>query len=475
MIVVVGLSHKTAPIDVRERAALSEEAMVPFLKSLTSLPQVAEALTISTCNRMEVIATPRAGVQAESLLEEITQALGQRIPGISDHLYKKTGEEALRHLFRVAASLDSLVMGEPQILGQVKGALEFAKQCGTVGQELSRAVERAVRAAKRVRSETAIGAGQVSVPSMAVELARQIFGQLENKALVLVGSGAMGETAAKLIVQSGARLFVVGRNQERRDRLCAELGGSSRSFDELPQALWEADVVITATAAPEYVIDFPMMRQVHKKRRGRSLFFIDLAVPRDIDPKIDQLESVYLYNVDDLSDLVNQSLSSRQREAERAHQIITQEAEAFARLASARQATPTVVKLRMQFTTVLQTELQRSLKGRLKHLEADDRAALDKMIDSAVNKMLHPTGRLLRQLAADKEMAQELDSYSVALRDLFGLDQALDQAASSDATATPHEADALSAVDDEAEKDAAKTSSSEELASGPGAKLTKVG
>jgi glutamyl-tRNA reductase len=340
---------------------------------------------------------------------------------VGEHLYQLSGAPALQHLFSVAASLDSMVMGEPQILGQVKDALERGRRAGTVGVQLTRAVGHAVRTAKRVRSETAIGAGQVSVPSVAVELAKQIFGDLSGRAAVLVGSGEMGEAAAKLVAQAGAKLFIVGRNRERTEQLCRALGGQPRPFEDLGQALWEADVVITATSAPSFVIDLELVKSVHRKRRGRSLFLIDLAVPRDIDPRVGDLESAFLYNVDDLSDIVAHSLSTRQREAERALEIVTGELASFERSLQAEQVTPTVLLLRGWLDGALKGELDKTLKGRLKHLGAEDRDALLKMLDAAVNKALHSPTRHLRQLARDEDSRFELGAALTLLEDLFEL------------------------------------------------------
>jgi glutamyl-tRNA reductase len=261
------------------------------------------------------------------------------------------------------------------------------------------------------------------VPSVAVELAKQIFGELAGRTAVLVGSGDMGEAAAKLVSQAGSKLFIVGRNRERREALCRELGAEARPFEQLGQALWEADVVITATSAPGFVIDLELIRGVHKKRRGRSLFLIDLAVPRDVDPKVGDLESVFLYNVDDLSDIVAQSLSTRQREADRALEIVQGELLSFERSLKAEQVTPMVVSLREWLNGALEGELDRTLKGRLKHLGPEERDALAKMVEAAVNKALHAPTRQLRLLAQDPDARFELAGALTLLEDLFELGQ----------------------------------------------------
>ena len=323
----------------------------------------------------------------------------------------------------MAASLDSLVLGEPQILGQLKQAFELARRTGTIGARLSRTMPRAIRAAKRVRTETSVGAGQVSVPSVAVDLARQIFGELEQHTAVLVGSGEIAETVARLLASERVELLVVGRDEARVGELTARVGGLPRLFADLDQALLEADVVITSTSAPHYVVDQRRMQAVHRARRGRSLFFIDLAVPRDVDPRIGDLDRVFVYNIDDFSRLVAESFSTRRREAELAEQIVAREAEGFDRwLDATEQVTPAVVTLRSRFEQVLTEELERSLRGRLKHLGQEERRALAKMSEAVLNKLLHAPTTRLRQVAWDQaDGGLHTEQLLSALEELFGL------------------------------------------------------
>ena len=423
MIVVVGLSHRTAPISVREAIALPKEVVPGLLRELCATPGVGEAMIVSTCNRVELIAAGRA-VDAD--LAQVTQvcvdALCQRAPLIRDHLYRHAGGAAVRHLFRVAASLDSLVLGEPQILGQLKQAFDVSREERALGPILNRTLPRALRVAKRVRSETSIGAGQVSVPSVAVDLARQIFGDFAGRFVMLVGSGEMAETAAKQLRGAGARVVVVGRNLERAAEVARAVDGEGRPWSELGATLSEADVVITSTSAKGYVIDYETVAAARKKRRGQSQFLIDLAVPRDIDPRIEKLDGVFLYNVDDLTAQVKESLSARSREAERAEAIVVNEALGYDRWADAEQATPTIVALRARIRAALDVELNRSLRGRLRHLSEGDRAALIKMIDASINRVLHgPTLRLRRAAAVRGAEAVPLELLTAALSDLFQL------------------------------------------------------
>ncbi|HEY3233561.1 MAG TPA: glutamyl-tRNA reductase [Polyangiaceae bacterium] len=421
MIVVVGLSHHTAAIDVRERLALDERAVVELLQAVVGQPAIGEALVISTCNRVElVLASRREQPDLEQVAVEAQQALDTCAPGIAGHLYTHVGVPAVRHLFRVAASLDSMVLGEPQILGQVKRAYQLAQSAGTVGSSLHRVVHRAMRIAKRVRSETELGSGMVSVPSVAMDLARQIFGEIRGHTALLVGSGDMAEALARLLAQAGARLLVTGRNQAKTVELARAVGALPRDWRDLGAALVEADVVVTSTSAPGYVVDYRGVQHAQRERRGRSLFFIDLAVPRDVDPKVESFDGVYVYNIDDFAHIVEESVSSRKKHAERAEQLVAEEALGYHRSAGgSAQVTPAIVALREKFRQAMQAELEKSLRGRLKHLGPEDRAALDKMLEAALNKMLHdPSSRLRHAATSDAFSPDELVSV---LEELFGL------------------------------------------------------
>lgn len=422
MIVVVGLSHKSAPIEVRERVALDNEACAALLQQLTAQPAIAEAFAVSTCNRMEIVLAPRPGEgMLERAGEQARALLAARVPEITPHLYQHTGGQALRHVFRVAASLDSLVLGEAQILGQVKAAVELARSTGTVGGVLNRVVIHAVRAAKRVRSETTLGVGQVSVPSVAIDLAEQIFGDLRGKKAALVGSGEMGEAVAKLLAQAGGSLVVVGRNAARVEQLAAALGGSGRTLEQLDDTLAEVDVVVATTSAPGFIISRSSVIGAMKKRRGRSLFFVDLAVPRDVDPSVSEVDNAFLYNVDDLSNIAAQGALQRKREAQAAEALVERELQQFERLSSAEQVTPVVVALRRTFRGVLEAELERSQKGKLRHLTPEDLDALQTLFDAALNKLLHTPTHRLRQLASEEPPAPELDTYVEVLSELFAI------------------------------------------------------
>jgi glutamyl-tRNA reductase len=422
VIVVVGLSHKNAPIEVREKLAVSRANVPEVIDRLVAQPAIGEALVLSTCNRVEVYAAAPNRGSSDADLGAAARATLDVLHGmgggeVKRFLTQRTGQEAILHLFRVAASLDSLVVGEPQILGQLKDAIEVARDAKSIGPTLGNALHRAVRVGKRVRSETAIGEGQVSVASVAVDLARQIFGDLDRRVTVLVGAGEMAEAAAKLLVKAGSRLVIVNRSAERREALAREVGGEPRPWTDLEKSLIEADVVISSTSSPGYVITPDTLKNMRKARKGRSLFLIDIAVPRDVDPAVNDLDNIYLYDVDDLHKAVAESLEGRAAEAARAAAIADEEAKGFEAWTAEQALTPAIVALRSRTRNVLAAELERSLHGKLRHLGDAEREALQVMLDAATNKLLHgPTSRL-RELAGDPRS----EDYLEALHDLFDL------------------------------------------------------
>ncbi|MCS6898415.1 MAG: glutamyl-tRNA reductase [Myxococcales bacterium] len=424
MMVVVGLSHRTAPLEIREKLALPREQLGDLLRQLVDQPELGEVLCVSTCNRVEIIAVPRENnpqglSRASDVLRRFLEEIARSNGGgeIGRHLYAHRGYDAALHLFRVASSLDSIVVGEPQILGQVKEAFEEAQAAGTAGTVLTRVVSRALHAAKRVRSETAIGEGQVSVSSVAVDLARQIFGALAGRVVLLIGAGEMAEAAAQSLEHAGARLVVVNRSHERGVELAQRVGGVSCPWSELDAAVLEADVVISSTSSRGFVLPRELVARSVRQRRGRALFLIDIAVPRDIDPDVNSLDNVFLYDIDDLEGIVQETRKGRAIEAQKAESIVAEEVRALDAWIEARGVTPTIVALRTKVRATLQTELERSLAGRLRHLHESDRAALNAMLDAAVNKLLHAPTTHLRKAASEPRGEQ----MARMLRDLFDL------------------------------------------------------
>ncbi|MFO0618608.1 MAG: glutamyl-tRNA reductase [Polyangiaceae bacterium] len=423
MIVYVGLSHKNAPIEVRERLALDAEATSALLTELLGSPPIGEVAVLSTCNRVEVYASPPRGTEPSTgTLDEIATRIARALElrggrAVHGALRREAGLPALQHLFRVASSLDSLVVGEPQILGQLKDAIAFATERRALGPLLGRAMHRALHVGKRARTETGIGAGQVSVASVAVDLACQIFGDLRGKQALLVGAGEMAEGAAKLAVKEGAELAIVNRSLERAERLALEVGGTPREWGALAASLVEADIVITSTSSPTHVITRDAMKAARKARKGRSIFIIDIAVPRDVDPEVNDLDGVYLYDVDDLSQIVAESLQGRAAEAEKAERIVVDEVRSFDAWRAEQAMAPTIVGLRSRVRAILAAELERSFAGKLKHLSDADRQSLGVMVDAATNKICHRPSARLKELAADPRGADTAE----VLRDLFDL------------------------------------------------------
>jgi glutamyl-tRNA reductase len=426
MIVVVGLSHRTAPVDVRERLAAGADALPAVLARLVARPELAEALFLSTCNRVEVFALApseagEAGIEnaLRVIRDELARQGGARSgEELGPFLYDKRGDEAIRHIFRVAASLDSMVLGEPQILGQVKDAHEVAVAAGALKGTLGRCVSRAFAVAKRVRTETAIGAGTVSISSVAVDLAGRIFGGLADHAVLLLGAGEMAEAAARSLGQGARALRICNRSFDRAAALARDLQASAVPWEGLEAELVAADVVVASTASKEYVVTHEMVRRAMKARKGRTLFFVDIAVPRNVEPSVHSIDNAYVFNVDDLEQEVARGLKARHGERGAAEAIVAEEVAKFLAWTRGLEVQPTVVAMRAKARAVLFSELERSLAGRLKHLAESDRAALKQMLESAVGKLLHAPTTRLKERASDGDDAREL---AAAVRFLFDL------------------------------------------------------
>jgi glutamyl-tRNA reductase len=438
-ILVVGLSHRTAPVDVRERFSANADALPQVLARLAGSSELRETVFLSTCNRVEVFAhAATTSAQAMLAIRDILASYAEVSPrDLSTYLYEKEGSEAVRHIFRVAASLDSMVLGEPQILGQVKDAYEAAMAAGTLKHLLGRCVHRAFTVAKRVRNETALGAGLVSISSVAVDLARNIFGDLADHTVLLVGAGEMAEAAAKSLGRGGRGIRVVNRTLERGQALATSVGGVAAPWSALEEELTIADVVVASTASTSFVITADMVKRVARARKGRTLFFIDIAVPRNVDPAVHGLDNVYVFNVDDLEEQVAQNLRSRHGEVSVAEDIVMAELHEFEVWARGLDVQPTVVALRAKTRAVLLGELERTMGSRLKHLGEGDRAALTQMLESAVNKLLHAPTTRLKAAALSGEAAD----FAGALKYLFDLREMADPNAGSDVTPVPDDDD----------------------------------
>jgi glutamyl-tRNA reductase len=415
---VSGMSHLTAPVGVREQLALEAEKIREILSELHGRGYFAEIMILSTCNRVEVYGVAEApGEAREAVWSRLGAQRGLGLRELEPMLYTKTEEETVRHAFRVAASLDSMLLGEPQILGQVKDAFSLAQSASTVGSVLHSLMSQAFSVAKKVRTETEVGRHAVSISFAAVELGRKIFGTLEGKSVLLVGAGEMAELAARHLVEQGALpIYVANRTWSRALELAGVLGGRAVPFDELYAMLSEVDVVITSTAAREPIIRAREVEEAREARRARPLFFVDIAVPRNVESAVNELEDVFCYDVDDLRSVVESNLRERQREAHRAEALVSREVEHFTARQRGLDVVPTIVSLREKLETIRRAEVDKAL-GRLPEADDEMRRVLEALSQSIVNKILHaPTVKL-----RDSSRAGHGHRWIESISELFGL------------------------------------------------------
>ncbi len=402
-ILLTGLNHKTAPVELRERLAIAPEKLADETRALLSHSGIREGLILSTCNRVELL------VCYEGSVPELAGYLNDRFTvdpqSLQPHLYQHHEADAVRHLFRVAASLDSMVVGEPQILGQVKESYTAARSVGALGGNLERLLQGAFAAAKKVRTETQIGASSVSIASVAVDLARKIFGSLEGKRVLLVGAGKMSELAARHLMQQGAgSLLIANRTHERALHLAQKFNGHVVRFEDLHARADEADILITSTGSPEFIFRTPHAQQFLHRRRNRPMFFIDIAVPRDVDPEINRLDGIFLYDIDDLQSVAVSNLSERTHEAERAEAILEQELLRYHRRIETLDVVPTLVDLQASAEDMRQAELRRA-QSRLQSLTAAQQAAVEALSRGLMNKFLHQPLQALKAAASQGDFA----------------------------------------------------------------------
>lgn len=417
-VLIVGLNHRTAALDVREALAFGDDQLDDVNRRLCGLDGVAEAAVVCTCNRVEVVScAPGGAAAADRIADFLRVEQGAPARDLTPHLYNFSGRDAVRHLFRVASSLDSMVVGEPQILGQLKQFYARAASVGATGAVLHRWFHKAFSVAKRVRTETGIAGRAVSVSSAAVELARSIFDHLDGKTAMLIGAGKMGELAARHLLANGVgSLIATNRTFERAVELAREFHATPVPFEQFQKYLPMADIVIGSTAASGFVLGEAAVHDALRERKGRPMFCIDLSVPRNFDPRINALDNVYLYDVDDLAKVAEQNQGERAREAERAEDIVTQEVESFWRWLGHLEVVPTIVALRDKVESIRRGELQKTLNA-LKELSPREREALDAMTAAIVNKILHTPITQLKQRDARTEAY-----YIEALRRLFDIE-----------------------------------------------------
>ncbi|MBI2881331.1 MAG: glutamyl-tRNA reductase [Candidatus Tectomicrobia bacterium] len=419
-LIVTGISHKRTPVDIREQVHFESNGLRAALLALKNRKGIEEVVLLSTCNRVEVFARVP---DFEKSCAAIQEFVGQfhEIPQsiLKGHFYFMKTKEMISHLFRVASGLDSMVVGEPQILGQVKDAYREALEAGCTGLYLNHLFEKGFAVAKRVRAETRIGENAVSVSYAAVELARKIFDDIKDQRVLLIGAGEMAELAAQHLVQLGAgSVLVSNRSFERAEALARKFGGRAISFSHIEAELVGADIIISSTGAPHYVIRKELVQRVIRHRRNRPMFFIDIAIPRDVDPAVQEIDNVYVYDLDDLEHVVAANIQEREREAVRAEAMIEKETEAFLRWMETLEVVPTIVSLRERAEAVRQQELE-DLRAKLRTLSPEEEQAVHILTVSLVNKLLHAPIAELKKRAS----TEDAPTYLRVARSLFHLDE----------------------------------------------------
>jgi len=417
-IVLIGINHKTAPVELRECIAFSGDESVTALQTLHRRPDIKEVLLFSTCNRVELLFVTDEKTRTIAAAKDFIADFN-KIPldQFNDALYIHEGNEAVRHVFRVASSLDSMMVGEPQILGQIKDAYRMATELKSSGVILNRLLHRTFFVAKRIRTETGIGDRAVSISYAAVELGRKIFGDLAGKSVLLVGAGEMAELAVEhLIRHKASEIYVANRTFENGVELAKKFNGKPIRFEEITNFLEFTDIIISSTGSPDFVITRDQVKTVIRKRRSRPLFFIDIAVPRDIDPKVNRLTNSYVYDIDDLQGVVDDNIEDRQQEAIKGERIIDEAVISFRQWYDSLEVVPTIIALRNKMETIAAAELQKTMSSN--NIPADSVAAIQKMSGSLINKILHDPTIFLKK----DGMAEDKSLYIATIRKLFKLD-----------------------------------------------------
>jgi glutamyl-tRNA reductase len=418
-LILVGVNHKTTPVEIREKLAFTKGKIEESVDRLFNFPDIIEHTILSTCNRVEIYARANCQDSAIKAIKQFICDFHEVSPvELEDHFYSYRNEEAVEHLFRVSSSLDSMILGEAQILGQVKDAYSLAKDLRSTGLVLNQLFEKAFSIAKKVREETGIAERSVSISSAAVELAQKIFDDLENRTVMLVGTGEMAELAAKHLISYGVKtVYVTSRTYDRAVNLARTLNGSALDFEAFKNELHRADIVITSTSAPNFIIKKEMVEKAIHERKNKPIFFIDIAVPRDIEPDVNDLENIYLYDIDDLQVVVSANMKEREKEAENAMNFISQEVTKFNNWVGTLDAVPTIVEIRKKAENIRMQEIEKTLK-KISHLSEDDKKLLRQMSSSMVNKILHKPTIKLKQ----KTQSEDGHVYLKAIRHLFHLD-----------------------------------------------------
>ena len=417
-IVIVGLNHRSAPVEIRERLAFPADTIGDALRSLLDRPSVSEGVILSTCNRVEVCVLADEGYTGTADVKAfLADHHGLTLPEVERHLYHHLNDEAIRHLFRVSSSLDSMVVGEPQILGQVKDAYGYAGEFKSIGPVLDKFFSKAFSVAKRVRTETKVASSAVSISYAGVELARKIFGDLKDKTVMLIGAGEMCELAAGHLLKAGVKgIMVTNRTYERAVKLAETFNGTAIRFEEMVSHLKTADIVLSSTGSPHFILMREDVEEVIRIRRNRPMFFVDMAVPRDIDPGINDIDNVYVYDIDDLNNVIETNLEERHKEAARAEEIVVTEVAAFRKWLDAQQVTPTIVSLRRKFDEIREAEVAKALSM----LGTDDpktRKVVEALASSILNKVLHAPVAALKNDGNGRDPMERV----ALVRELFDL------------------------------------------------------
>jgi len=416
-ILVVGLNHRTSPVELREKLAFTPQEALGAYERFLDYHLVREVMVLSTCNRVEVYSWAHRGGE-EHILSTLEDLKGVKREELQAVTYVYNGREAVKHVFRVASSLDSMVLGEPQIVGQVKEAFEAALASDATGVILNQLMKKALSVSKRIRTETGIGESAVSVSYAAVELARKIFGDLEKKRAMLVGAGEMAELAAQHLVSHGiSRLTVVNRTFTRAQELAERLHGEALPMENLASELVDADIIITSTGAQDYIITRDMVQKVMKDRKMKPMFFIDIAVPRNVDPQVERVENVYSYDIDDLEQVVEENRKRREKEAWKAEKIVDEEVENFLHWLKSQEVVPVIVSLRNWCEEIRKRELEKSLQ-RL-NLNGKEAKALEALTSAIVNKILHPPLSYMKHAASKGEG----ERVAKLVKELFALEE----------------------------------------------------
>jgi glutamyl-tRNA reductase len=417
-ILVIGLNHKTASIEVREKVAFDGTKLGEALSILKDSPLIKENIILSTCNRVEIYAGVR---DIESGIESIKNFLADfhkvSRESLDKALYVYAGPNAIRHIFRVASSLDSMIVGEPQILGQLKDAFDFALKRKSTGILLNKLMKKAISVAKRVRTETKIAESAVSISFAAVELAKKIFEDLSTKSFMLIGAGEMAELAAKHLINNGVKdVLVTNRTYERAEELAMEFNGKAVKFEDFIQELLHTDIIICSTCAPYYILTKEHMHRIMKKRKHKPMFIIDISVPRNIDPEINDLDNIYLYDIDDLQGVITINIEERGKEAQKAERIVNAEVKSFLKWYESLSAVPTIVALRDKAEMIRREELEKTLR-KIGPLEEEKIKSIEYLTSSIVNKLLHQPTVALKSEEEDRELMVDI------VRRLFALEQ----------------------------------------------------